>query len=191
MAWWDRDPREQTQAPDVELWMAQTTTEHEFDRRTKPWEKEDSSKLKELCEALDISVPDSIVSGKSSGFVKGYGLRPESITSLHTLGGADRPRFVYRVVHADSPFEGLKARGHGKVKTDALHFQVLLQEHLNWKCRWASPFLSVATTLDKALVICGTYYGKCREGIKIHIIDTHAEGWNHHELRLFPGQRPG
>ncbi|KAL2017335.1 hypothetical protein VTK56DRAFT_2308 [Thermocarpiscus australiensis] len=182
VAKWGRKVQLQKKHPDVEVWMVHTTAEHESGKRTKIWSKPGSSKLRELCDTIGIPVPDTI--GRKGGFVKGLPLQDKTVT-IETAGGRDRPEFVYRVVHEGSPFNGLKARGYGRVEADPLWFEILLRKHMHWSCRWPSPFLSVADDIQAALVFYAAHRLRCRKGIKILKSRTDGEHWDHEEQRMF------
>lgn len=126
-------------------------------------------------------------------FVKGQPLAKDKIGIVETCGGVDRLPFVFRVTHggiedgkvAPLPFNGIKARGHDVTKADPTHFQDLVQGHLNGQWRGPSPFVSVATDLDPALVFREIHaHQKCRE-IELHLIQTTGPEWDHEEQRMF------
>ncbi|KAK3306346.1 uncharacterized protein B0T15DRAFT_573361 [Chaetomium strumarium] len=140
--------------------------------------------LGELCGLLGL--PDSEISPGRGACKIGYPLHPKTrVATLGTLGLASRPRYVYRVVHNAMPFRGHKARGYGRVVADPLIFQLYLQKHLFWASRWQSPFLSVATTMEKVLEFTGIFWYQGHYGIKIYTIDTHLDARNHTRQPMF------
>lgn len=56
------------------------------------------------------------------------------------------PRFLYRAIHSGYAGNGLNARGMNFVRPDAIDFQIHLENHLDWRNKNLSPFVS--TTSD-------------------------------------------
>jgi hypothetical protein len=71
------------------------------------------------------------------------------------------------------------------VRLDGLYFQDLFQSHSNWNWRGKSPFVSVAATLEPALLFCEIYLSKGCQGVKIHVINMCSKDWNRKKQRIF------
>ncbi|KAK4234645.1 hypothetical protein C8A03DRAFT_18498 [Achaetomium macrosporum] len=115
------------------------------------WAELGDPTLPELCLVLGNSAPDAERGKRPRVIEEGQPLNHEPVVTLRTLGSTQRPRYLYRVVHDDMPFRGLKARGYGTVVADPLFFQIFIQKYLEWDCQSKSPFLSLGTTIDKVL----------------------------------------
>ena len=195
---WEADRRGtfQHKNPEEDMWLVACMTERkEKGRCNRIWIRGGPSnpKFKEICDTIGSISPDDIAANNGGGFVKGQALSKDKISVLRTLGGEERPRFVFRITHEGTrygkvqpmPFGGLKARGYGKVKTDPMHFQDEVQFHLVWSSRRKTPFISVAITMGLALLFCENYaYHRC-QNIKLHIIKTFGEEWDHAKQRMF------
>jgi len=186
----------QSKSPNVDFWLVDCTIEKESTgKRKKIWARAGlgQSVYEKFHETLGIE-PDGTARGMAGGFVKGQAYR--GTTTLCTASGKDRPEFVFRVTHEGTrdgsikamPFGGLKARGYGRIRTDAIHFQDLVQRHLNPNSRAQGPFISVGRYMDRALFYCEFYIKKGCQGIKIHRIKTSGDAWNHKEQRMFSVQ---
>ncbi|KAK3323327.1 hypothetical protein B0T19DRAFT_485721 [Cercophora scortea] len=181
---WNRNDVRQDDDPDCEVWMARS--EVIPGKNTRVWIKKDSPKLQEICHKYSIPSNRLIIQPTFCYFLKGRPLM-EVATTIRTAGGAGRPKIVYRTVHDDHPFEGIKARGLGQRETDPLYFQWMLQRHLVWICRDESPFLSVTNDYDRALVMAAAYAMRSRTGVRILKIQTDGPGksWDHKRQRMW------
>ncbi|KAK4205010.1 hypothetical protein QBC40DRAFT_325613 [Triangularia verruculosa] len=173
------------------------------------WEKEGTNTSKEIEEAYSITVHNYAL-GYSARFLSTNhnfyfpGGRPvlEVKALLSTCGGEDRPSTLYRVIHQGrpddrlsleptfrkdppNPFGGLKARGHKVIKLDPTNRQILIQKHLLWNCRQLSPFLSVTSSLDKAVAIQASYLELRFKAPEIMEIDSTHPSWDHAKQKLF------
>lgn len=185
------EPTFQHERLEVDLWLVKFMAE----QRNKVWVRggTNSPAFKEIRDKIGRILPEDIAGNNSGGFVMGKALSTDKTAILRTCGGLDRPRFVFRVTHEGTsdgkikpmPFGGLKARGYGSIKTDPIHFQDLVQLHLNWNWRGKSPFISVAVHVELALLFCEAYtFRRCR-GIKLHVIKTSGKEWDHANQRMF------
>jgi hypothetical protein len=195
---WESDRRGtyQQQNPEEDKWLVACTTERkENGKCNRIWIRGGPSnpKFKEVCDRIGSISPHDITGNYAGGFVKGQALSKDKVAVLRTLGGKERPSFVFRITHDGTrdgkvkpmPFGGLKARGYGNVKTDPIHFQDEVQFHLVWNSRRKSPFISVATTLRLALLFCEMYtYRRC-QNVKLHIIKTFGEEWDDANQRMY------
>jgi len=186
---WGVEDEKVERNPGVDVWMVRRVDEPRY---FVPWYKKDSAQVKELSELYPEMSFDA-AGAIEGGFLNGRVLEDPAVT-IRTCGGKDRPRYVYRVVHEGNeevglpghPFGGLKARGYGLVQTDPHYFQLLLQKHLVWKTRHVqSPFLSVTNRKFKARSIAEFYHERGYLGIKIMLIDTTSNAWDHPNQRLW------
>lgn len=136
--------------------------------------------LKELYKDL----PDFEDDARRGGFVNGRPMLNPSIPIL-TCTGSARPRILYRVVHNQQPHYGRKARGYGIVKITPLLFKMLVDKHLNWKCRQPSPFMSTTDSWVKVRTIARTLQEHGYKGIQVIKFKSSGPGWDHESQRLF------
>ena len=114
-----------------------------------------------------------------TGFVRGRPLL-DKVFDIRScgVGGEPRPERLYRVVHSESPFEGIKARSHELYKTNPITFQNRLQKHLIWTCRQPSPFMSASESRASAAIVGAFYEARERTGIQVLTIDTTSPQWS-------------
>ncbi|KAI0969478.1 hypothetical protein F4678DRAFT_463261 [Xylaria arbuscula] len=144
------------------------------------WTKGGYEELKKRYE--NISDYDEI--NLHGGFVNGRPLINLSVP-VFTCAGLDRSRVFYRVVHDQQPHYGMKARGYGLVKVTPLLFQVLVDKHLNWRCRHHSPFMSVTNCHTKIRQIIRILQKRGKTGLRVITFRSDGEGWDHKTQRLF------
>lgn len=109
------------------------------------------------------------------------GRRLESLSiPVHACVGEGRPQVLYRVVHAEHPGHGLQSRGYGTVKTDSLSFMIHFSNHLDWKRRDASPFLSTTSEIAKAATLAAVYERKGFQNIEVLLIKVGRSEWPTH-----------
>lgn len=111
------------------------------------------------------------------GFKKGRPLMSSLSTPIHACVGESRPQVLYRAVHEGHPGNGLRSRGFGTIKTDAISFMLHFHHHLNWKRRDASPFMSATTDLAQAGNIAKTYEREGFHNIEILVIKVDESEW--------------
>ncbi|KAI1271408.1 hypothetical protein F5Y07DRAFT_404458 [Xylaria sp. FL0933] len=105
--------------------------------------------------------------------------------SVSTCSGKQRPPELYRVVYEEQPHHGRKARGYGLITPNPLTFQILVQKHLNWRCRNPSPFISATNSEKKVRRMVKVHQAKGRTGIQVIKFRTTGPGWDHTLQRLF------
>lgn len=115
-------------------------------------------------------------SSTMEGFKKGNPIKLLS-TPIHACVGKSRPRVLYRAVHDGHPGNGLRSRGFGTIKTDAMSFMLHFHHHLNWKRRDASPFMSTTTNLAQAANVAKTYEREGFHNIEILEIKVDESEW--------------
>ncbi|KAI0844230.1 hypothetical protein F5Y00DRAFT_256179 [Daldinia vernicosa] len=169
----------QASMPDVEAWVVNSKLDKGIP--FKLWMKPEMHKK---LQAWYPNLPNAEDITHSGGFLRGRPMLETAIT-IETCGGDNRPKKLYRVVHTRQPFEGIKARGYGTVEINPLHFQVLVQKHLNWHCSSPSPFLSVTDNLDKLTVIAAVCEARGFTGIEVLEIDPAHSSWDHRHQRLW------
>ncbi|KAI2777814.1 hypothetical protein F4815DRAFT_502127 [Daldinia loculata] len=169
----------QATMPDIEAWVVDSKLEKGIP--FKLWMKPE---LHEELKVLYPNLPCAEDITRGGGFLQGRPMLNPSIT-IETCGGDNRPKKLYRVVHDRHPFGGIKARGYGTVDINPLHFQVLVQKHLNWNCSSPSPFLSVTDNLDKVKVIAAVCEARGFAGIEVLELDPAHPSWDHRHQRLW------
>ncbi|KAI4860134.1 hypothetical protein F4820DRAFT_453211 [Hypoxylon rubiginosum] len=169
----------QSSMPDIQAWIVDAKSEKGIP--FKLWMKPEA--YQELS-GLYPELPDAEDIIRRGGFLHGRPMVDIGI-ELETCGGPSRPTKLYRVIHADQPFGGIKARGCGMIRIDPLHFQILVQKHLNWSCRNPSPFISVTDNLQKVKIVAAVYEARGFSGIEIIEFDTASPAWNNEEHRLW------
>ncbi|KAI1654922.1 hypothetical protein F4813DRAFT_392172 [Daldinia decipiens] len=165
--------------PDVEAWVVDSKVEKGI-----PFKLWMRPELHENLKALYPSLPNAEEITRGGGFLQGRPMLKPAIT-IETCDGDTRPKRLYRVVHARNPFGGIKARGYGTVDINPLHFQVLVQKHLNWNCSSPSPFLSVTDNLNKVTVIAAVCEARGFAGIEVLEFDPAHPSWDHRHQRLW------
>ncbi|KAI0811676.1 hypothetical protein GGR55DRAFT_677900 [Xylaria sp. FL0064] len=105
--------------------------------------------------------------------------------SASTCTGDQRPSELYRVVYEQQPHHGRKARGHGLITPNPLTFQILVQKHLDWRCRNPSPFISATNSKKKVRKMVKVHQARGRTGIQVIKFRTNGPGWDHSVQRLF------
>ncbi|KAI0017987.1 hypothetical protein F4780DRAFT_795532 [Xylariomycetidae sp. FL0641] len=118
----------------------------------------------------------SFVNGKAMTHIK---------LPIHTVGGKDRPRILHRVVHDRQPHYGEKTRGYGLVEIDELRFSMLVQKHLDWRCRHRSPFISVTDRQRKVNQVAELIIERGGTGVRIITFRSSGPGWDHQRQRLW------
>lgn len=98
-------------------------------------------------------------------------------TPIRACVGKSRPRVLYRAVHEDHPGNGLRSRGFGTIKTDHLSFMLHFHNHLNWKRRDASPFMSATTNPAQAATVAAKYERKGFRNIEVLEIKVDETEW--------------
>lgn len=182
VAKWARKHCEHFRFPDAPAWLVKSIKTHGGYRMwTTGREMEEIRKLyPEACRRNLVSMDR-----RGPGiFANGQPLLGLTCPIL-TCGGVHRPRTLYRAVHADMPHGGTKARGIDKIRNDPLFFQRHMQNHLRWCCRRPSPFISTASRLDVAVKFACMFEARGKHAIKILVIDTEGEYWDHGQSRLW------
>lgn len=110
------------------------------------------------------------------GFKKGRPLIRLS-TPIYACVDKSRPRVLYRVVHDGHPGNGLRSRGFGTIKTDAISFMLHFHHHLNWKRRDASPFMSTTTNCATAANLAAWYNLQGFNNIEVLVIKVDESEW--------------
>ncbi|KAI0116774.1 hypothetical protein F4814DRAFT_447776 [Daldinia grandis] len=169
----------QASMPDIKAWIVDSKAGNGIP--FKLWMKPE---LYEELKALYPNIPSMGEIIRGGGFLQGRPMLEPSI-AIRTCGGSRRPKKLYRVIHAGQPFGGIKARGYGTVDINPLHFQILIQKHLNWNCSSPSPFLSVTDSLNKLRVIAAVSEARGFKDIEILDIDPAHESWDHRHQRLW------
>ncbi|KAI0096274.1 hypothetical protein GGR51DRAFT_567363 [Nemania sp. FL0031] len=118
------------------------------------------------------------------GFIEGRQLVNPCVP-VFTCAGLERPPILYRVVHEQQPYYGLKARGYGSVKITPTLFQAFVDKHLNWRTRNLSPFISVTDSWSKVQHIKRLLQERGGTGLRIVVFRSSGPGWNHKRQRLF------
>ncbi|KAI1200950.1 hypothetical protein F5X97DRAFT_320888 [Nemania serpens] len=168
-----------SERPDCEVFMVKSTTQPHM--KVRCWcTTGGRASLQELYNNL----PEFENDERRGGFVNGRPLTHLSVT-ISTCAGQSRPKTLYRVVHDEQPHYGRKARGHGIVKVTPLSFQILVEKHLNWRCRQPSPFMSSTNDQRKVRRIVQTLQEHGFTGIQVIEFRTSGDGWNHTAQRLF------
>ncbi|KAK8020468.1 hypothetical protein PG990_005606 [Apiospora arundinis] len=108
-------------------------------------------------------VDESVFALRNATFTMGRPFKSMSIT-VHPCLGPTRPQRLFRVVHADTPFKGVR-----------------YQKHMNWNWRGASPFMSATPSFKKALRMCRGYQDRGRKDINILFINTSGP-WDSRQL---------
>ncbi|KAM7193669.1 hypothetical protein V8F20_008306 [Naviculisporaceae sp. PSN 640] len=186
---WTKKKVRQARHPEIDVWMADTTTDP--DRSTRVYVREGSKDLRSIKYHYRQYLRGLNLRSRSTGFVKARALRQVAMY-IQTCGSAEgdgpyRPEFVYRAVHDGQPHGGIKARGYGIAgrEPDPFYFQIFLQHHLAWRSRQLSPFMSVTNSLEKAVRICAYYYARGMSGIRILKIRTSGPGWKHWDMKMW------
>jgi hypothetical protein len=95
-----------------------------------------------------------------------------------TCEGERLPRFLYRAIHSGYAGNGLNARGMNVVRPDAIDFQIHLENHLKWRNKSLSPFLSATSDSREAKNRCKKFTAHFTS-IQLIQIDTHNGEWDH------------
>ncbi|OHE96798.1 hypothetical protein CORC01_07944 [Colletotrichum orchidophilum] len=160
----------------VKAWLTKNTTDNT------PWVLR---ALPEYVQVLKNQFPGFlhiIKHSRNSGVVNGTALL--SINhKVHTVDAETRPTYLYRTIHGDHPYKGIKARlGRG---TDPIFLHIHLRKHLRWRCRELSPFLSSTDSLAKAVRIAKLYEDRGFSDITILKFKTIGPAWDHDKQRLW------
>ncbi|KAI1775975.1 hypothetical protein F4818DRAFT_458094 [Hypoxylon cercidicola] len=168
----------QSSMADITAWIVDAKSEKvPFRLRMKPEVHEELRAVyPELPEAADLI--------QGGGFLHGCPMLDIGI-ELETSREPKWPTKLYRVIHDDQPFGGIKARGYGTIPIIPLYFQILVQKHLNWNCRNPSPFVSVTDNLEKVKIVAAVYEARGFSGIEILKLDVSSPAWRLEEHRLW------
>lgn len=127
-------------------------------------------------------VLDVIKGSRNVGCVNGTALLSTSF-KVYTVGGVERPEFMYRAIHGGQPHQGIKSRlGRG---SDPIFLHIHLRKHLRWACREPSPFLSVTQVQRKVCRVACEYEMRGYSGIRIIKFRTSGPGWDHAVQRMW------
>lgn len=174
--------------PEVKAWLLNSKANGETS--VKLWTEPD---YLQTLQALYPQLSDTIFTARKGGFAKGRPLI-ETETTIKTcgIGGPRRPKYLYRVVHDETPFGGTKARGHGLVNSlDPIRFQNYFQKHRNWNCRFPSPFMSVTDSYTLVAVIAAFHKVRGKTSIRVLTIDTTGPHWDHEKRRIWNANHLG
>ncbi|KAI0509743.1 hypothetical protein F5B22DRAFT_657929 [Xylaria bambusicola] len=144
------------------------------------WKKEGHEQLSKCYKGLSKYEEQNY----HGGFVNGLPIIELSVP-VRTCIGCQRPKILYRVVHDAQPHYGIKARGYGLVHVTPLHFQLLVANHMEWRCRDPSPFMSTTDSLEKVRQIIRIYQSKGMTGIRVHKFRSNGPEWEQEVGRLF------
>ncbi|KAK0621809.1 hypothetical protein B0T17DRAFT_509126 [Bombardia bombarda] len=181
---WQSKWERQTQDTDMEVFMVESSLGH---KGIRIWARglTSNATLQELCSIYKVAPTVFAFEAWKlrGGFTIGKGLLEASV-NIQSCGN-NLPATVYRVVHDAQPFGGTKARGFSWLSTTPFDFQILLQRHLNWRCRQPSPFVSVTDDIRKAARVAAAYAVRGCTGIKVVKIDTSGEDWRNRRVKMW------
>lgn len=178
---WARKKCKSTNAPNAKAWLVQTKSVRilqESGTNARVWIlPEGETELQTAhAEALQRSPQATIT--RATAFKYGRPMLNVSVT-IQTCVGNSRPRKLYRAVHDEMPFGGIAARGFETHSTNGLFVQYHMQNHLIWKCRQPSPFLSTFSDRRRAVSFAATFRPRGYTGIKLLEIDSTGGDWDH------------
>ncbi|KAI1260704.1 hypothetical protein F5Y18DRAFT_432065 [Xylariaceae sp. FL1019] len=166
----------QEDKPLIKAWMVLTTTASYIGERL--WA------LPALSAQLRKFYPEFQQYHRVASFKKGHPVL-DIARKIHSCGGINRPKILYRVTHRDQPRHGLKARGYGLARVAPIYFHRFVQKHLMPWCRTPSPFLSVTDSMDKVRTTIKYYRSKGYKGIRVVKFRSDGAGWNHRAQPLW------
>ncbi|KAI1388057.1 uncharacterized protein F4822DRAFT_430812 [Hypoxylon trugodes] len=163
----------QARMPEVGAWIVDSKLDGKvpFKLWMKPEVYDDLSKIYP-------SIPEVEDLARGGGFLHGRPLLEKEV-EIETCWATRQPKRLYRIIHDGQPFGGIKSRGFEDIHINPVHFQVLVQKHLNWNCRNPSPFLSVTDDLKKVKVVAAVFQARGHTGIQILELDPKHPAWDH------------
>ncbi|KXH49416.1 hypothetical protein CNYM01_08277 [Colletotrichum nymphaeae SA-01] len=161
---------------EVKAWLTKNTTNNV------PWVLRALPEYVQVLKNQFPGVLDVMKHSRNSGCVNGTALLSIE-QKVSTVDAEKRPKYLYRTIHGDQPYGGIKARlGRG---TDPIFLHIHLRKHLRWRCRELSPFLSATDSKEKAIRIATLYDLRGLQNITILRFKTTGSAWDHGVQRLW------